>query len=559
MLAQRLYESGFITYMRTDSTNLSAEAVGACRDFIVGKFGDKYLPGKPNAYASKSGAQEAHEAIRPTDVTLAAEALEGVERDAAKLYELIWRQFVACQMPPADYLSTSLEVTAGKFELRARGRILQFDGFLRVLPAAARKDEDVELPDVTVGAELALQQLLPSQHFTKAPPRYTEATLVRELEKRGIGRPSTYASIISTIQDRGYARLENRRFYAEKLGDIVTDRLAEKFTNLMDYGFTAGMEEFLDQIASGERNWLTVLDDFYADFSARLVAAKAGDGGMRGNVPVETSIQCPACSRPMQIRTGSTGVFLGCSGYALPPAERCKETINLVHGDEVVADEADEEAESRLLRSRHRCRLCGTAMDSYLVDAQRKLHVCGNNPDCPGYEVETGRFKLKGYEGPTIPCDKCGAEMQLKTGRFGKYFGCTAAGCGNTRKLLRNGQPAPPKMPPVPMPQLRCAKVDDFYVLRDGASGLFLAASRFPKNRETRAPLVEELLPVRDQLDPKYAFLLDAPVRDNEGNPVQIRYSRKMRRQYVMSEVDGKPTGWRAYYRDGKWVVSKEE
>jgi DNA topoisomerase-1 len=197
----------------------------------------------------------------------------------------------------------------------------------------------------------------------------------------------------------------------------------------------------------------------------------------------------------MQIRTASTGVFLGCSGYALPPKERCKETINLVHGDEVVHDEADEdeEAESRVLRTRHRCGICGTAMDSYLVDAQRKLHVCGNNPDCPGYEIETGRFKLKGYEGPLIPCDKCGADMQLKTGRFGKYFGCTASDCGNTRKLLRNGQPAPPKMPPVPMPHLKCQKVEDFYVLRDGASGLFLAASRFPKNRETRAPLVEEL------------------------------------------------------------------
>jgi len=561
MLAQRLYEAGHITYMRTDSTNLSAEAVASCRSFIGERYGDRYLPGQPNAYASKSGAQEAHEAIRPTDVAIAAEVLEGVERDAAKLYELIWRQFVACQMTPADYLATSLEVRAGDFELRARGRILQFEGFLRVLPAAARKDEDLELPDVAVGAELELRELQPSQHFTKAPPRYTEATLVRELEKRGIGRPSTYASIISTIQDRGYVRLENRRFYAEKLGDIVTDRLAEKFTNLMDYGFTAGMEEFLDEVASGERSWITVLDDFYADFSSRLDAAKAVDGGMRGNVPVETSVACPACSRPMQIRTGSTGVFLGCSGYSLPPAERCKETINLVHGDEVVQDEGDEdeEAESRVLRTRRRCQRCGTAMDSYLVDASRKLHVCGNNPDCPGYEVEAGRFKLKGYEGPTIPCDKCGADMQLKTGRFGKYFGCTAASCTNTRKLLRNGQPAPPKMPPVPMPHLRCQKVDDFYVLRDGASGLFLAASKFPKNRETRAPLVEELLPVREQLDPKYAFLLEAPPRDDAGNPVQIRYSRKMRRQYVTSEVDGKPSGWRAYYRDGKWVVSKDE
>jgi DNA topoisomerase-1 len=559
-LAQRLYEAGFITYMRTDSTNLSGEAIGAVRAHIAARHGERYVPEKPNFYASKAGAQEAHEAIRPTDVALLPDALAGVERDAVKLYELIRRQFIACQMPPAEYLATVLDVQAGAYELRARGRILQFDGFLRELPAPARKDEDVELPDVPVGATLTLIELHPSQHFTKAPPRYTEATLVRELEKRGIGRPSTYAAIISTIQDRGYARLEGRRFYAEKLGDIVTDRLSEKFTDLMDYGFTAGMEETLDRIAAGERNWVGVLDEFYADFARRLDAAKGADGGMRGNQPVETAIACPTCGRPMQIRTGSTGVFLGCSGYGLDPAERCKTTINLVHGDEVVHDEqeSDEEAESKVLRTRHRCTICGTAMDSYLVDASRKLHVCGNNPDCPGHEVESGRFKLKGYEGPVIPCDKCGAEMQLKTGRFGKYFGCTGAACKNTRKLLRNGQPAPPKSDPIPMPHLRCRTVDDHYVLRDGASGLFLAASRFPKNRETRAPTVEELQSVRDKLDPKYAFLLDAPVHDNEGNPVQVRYSRKMRRQYLTSEADGKPTGWRAYHRDGKWVVSKD-
>ncbi|MBK7170428.1 MAG: type I DNA topoisomerase [Gammaproteobacteria bacterium] len=560
MMAQRLYEAGFITYMRTDSTNLSADAVAGVREFIGEKHGARYVPESPNVYSSKAGAQEAHEAIRPSNVRLAPEAIDGVERDAVRVYELIWRQFVACQMPAADYLGSVIDVAAGDFELRARGRILKFDGFLRVLPAGQRKDEDIELPDVPVGAGLRLQELLPSQHFTKAPPRYTEATLVRELEKRGIGRPSTYAAIISTIQDRGYARLESRRLYAEKLGDIVSDRLTEKFEDLMDYGFTAGMEGFLDQIASGERDWIKVLDDFYADFSTRLAAAKAADGGMRGNVPVETRIECPSCSRPMQIRTGSTGVFLGCSGYALPPAERCKATINLVHGDEVVHDEAeeDEEAESKVLRTRHRCAICGTAMDSYLVDAQHKLHVCGNNPDCQGHEVEEGRFKLKGYDGPLIPCDKCGQDMQLKTGRFGKYFGCTASDCKNTRKLLRNGQAAPPKMPPVPMEHLRCLKVDDFYVLRDGAAGLFLAASRFPKNRETRAPLVEELQSVRDLIDPKYAYLLDAPTRDPDGNPVQVRYSRKMHSQFVMSEHEGKATGWRAYFRDGKWVVSKE-
>jgi len=185
-----------------------------------------------------------------------------------------------------------------------------------------------------------------------------------------------------------------------------------------------------------------------------------------------------------------------------------------------------------------------------------KLHICGNNPDCPGYELETGSFRLKGYEGPVIECDKCGSEMQLKSGRFGKYFGCTNDQCKNTRKLLRNGQPAPPKIDPVAMPELRCDKVDDHYVLRDGASGLFLAASKFPKHRETRAPLVVELIPHRDELDPKYHYLLDAPTKDPDGNLAVVRYSRKSGEQYVQTEVEGKPTGWKAFYTKGRWQVA---
>ncbi|MEL0153394.1 MAG: topoisomerase DNA-binding C4 zinc finger domain-containing protein, partial [Halieaceae bacterium] len=163
-------------------------------------------------------------------------------------------------------------------------------------------------------------------------------------------------------------------------------------------------------------------------------------------------------------------------------------------------------------------------------------------------------FKIKGYDGPTLECDKCTAEMQLKTGRFGKYFGCTNSECSNTRKLLRNGEAAPPKMDPIPMPELRCAKVEDHYILRDGAAGLFLAASQFPKHRETRAPFVDELLPHQAALDPKYHFLLDAPTTDDASNRTQIRFSRKTKEQYVMSEVDGKATGWKAFFNAGGWV-----
>ncbi|NCF19074.1 MAG: type I DNA topoisomerase [Haliea sp.] len=554
MLAQRLYEAGYITYMRTDSTNLSAEAVATCRDYIADNFPPAYLPEKPRLYSSKEGAQEAHEAIRPSDVNVPQTALKGMERDAERLYELIWRQFVACQMPAAEYTATVVTASAGDYRLNAKGRIIRFDGYTRVQPPAGRKGDDTVLPDVKEGDALELLKLDPAQHFTKPAPRYGEASLVRELEKRGIGRPSTYASIISTIQDRGYVRLENKRFYAEKMGDIVTQRLQKSFTELLDYGFTASMEEHLDEVAQGKLEWRELLDQFYAEFSDLL--EKAGEPeplGMQPNEPTPTDIKCSNCGRDMQIRTASTGVFLGCSGYALPPKERCKNTINLTPGDEAIREDADDEAESRQLRSRHRCKLCNTAMDSYLVDEERKLHVCGNNPDCPGFEVELGKFKIKGYDGPTLECDKCGAEMQLKNGRFGKYFGCTAEGCKNTRKLLRSGEAAPPKMDPVPMPELACEKVEDHYVLRDGAAGMFLAASQFPRNRETRAPLVKELLPHQAEIDPKYKFLFNAPQEDADGNPAQVRFSRKTKEQYVMTEKDGKATGWKAFYRGGKW------
>ncbi|MCB1731484.1 MAG: topoisomerase DNA-binding C4 zinc finger domain-containing protein, partial [Halieaceae bacterium] len=558
MMAQRLYEAGYITYMRTDSTNLSAEAVAACRDYIGKQFPAKYLPEAPRLYSSKEGAQEAHEAIRPSDVTVSQSALQGMERDAERLYELIWRQFVACQMPDAQYLSTVVTVSAGDYQLNAKGRIVVFDGYTRVQAPAGRKGDDSVLPDMKEGDALTLEKLDPAQHFTKPTPRYGEASLVRELEKRGIGRPSTYASIISTIQDRGYVRLENKRFYAEKMGEIVTQRLQKSFTELLDYGFTASMEAHLDEVAQGKLDWRELLDRFYGEFTGLLEKAEEPEPrGMQPNEPTPTDIPCSKCGRPMQIRTASTGVFLGCSGYALPPKERCKNTINLTPGDEAIREDADDEAESRLLIARHRCSLCNTAMDSYLIDESRKLHVCGNNPDCPGYEVETGKFKIKGYDGPVIECDKCGADMQLKTGRFGKYFGCTAEGCKNTRKLLRNGEAAPPKMDPVPMPELACQKVEDHYILRDGAAGLFLAASQFPRNRETRAPYLDELLPHKDEIDPKYSFLFSAPVADPDGNRTQVRFSRKTKEQYVMTEVDGKATGWKAFYQGGKWQVEQ--
>ena len=563
MMAQRLYEGGYITYMRTDSANLSEDAVIACRDYIELRHGAKYLPDVAITYSSKSGAQDAHEAIRPSNVDIAPGSLSEMDVDAQRLYQLIWQQFVACQMTNAEFTSTTITVGAGDYELTVKGRVTRFDGHLAVMPANRKGDDDIELPDLQKGDPMKMLALIPQQHFTKPTARFSEAALVRELEKRGVGRPSTYASIISTIQDRGYVRIENKRIFAEKIGDIVADRLSESFTDLMDYGFTASMEEQLDQVAEGKLKWKSLLNRFYKDFSAKVLSAKDSEGGMRPNKPSETEIECKQCDRPMMIRTAGTGVFMSCSGYALPPKERCKHTVNLTAGDEAVNIEEDDEAESKSLLHKHRCKLCNTSMDSYLIDETRKLHVCGNNPDCVGHEIEIGQYVIKGYEGPVLDCDKCSSEMQLKTGRFGKYFGCTGENsegepCKNTRKLLRSGQAAPPKADPIAMPELRCIKVDDHYILRDGASGIFLAASQFPRHRETRAPTVNELLPYKERIDEKYQFLLMAPSADPEGNESVVRYSRKTKEQYVRSESDGKPTGWSAFYVNGKWVPSQK-
>ena len=563
MMAQRLYEGGYITYMRTDSANLSEDAVIACRDYIELRHGAKYLPDVAITYSSKSGAQDAHEAIRPSNVDIAPGSLSEMDVDAQRLYQLIWQQFVACQMTNAEFTSTTITVGAGDYELTVKGRVTRFDGHLAVMPANRKGDDDIELPDLQKGDPMKMLALIPQQHFTKPTARFSEAALVRELEKRGVGRPSTYASIISTIQDRGYVRIENKRIFAEKIGDIVATRLSESFTDLMDYGFTASMEEQLDQVAEGKLKWKSLLNRFYKDFSAKVLSAKDSEGGMRPNKPSETEIECKQCDRPMMIRTAGTGVFMSCSGYALPPKERCKHTVNLTAGDEAVNIEEDDEAESKSLLHKHRCKLCNTSMDSYLIDETRKLHVCGNNPDCVGHEIEIGQYVIKGYEGPVLDCDKCSSEMQLKTGRFGKYFGCTGENsegepCKNTRKLLRSGQAAPPKADPIAMPELRCIKVDDHYILRDGASGIFLAASQFPRHRETRAPTVNELLPYKERIDGKYQFLLIAPSADPEGNESVVRYSRKTKEQYVRSESDGKPTGWSAFYVNGKWVPSQK-
>ena len=560
-VAQKLYEGGLITYMRTDAPSLSKESINEARNFVNDNLGENYLTNSPRIYSGSENAQEAHEAIRPTNSFLTPKDVMNLSEEESRLYSLIWERFIASQLPDAEYLSTSAKVYVGEKIFVAKGRELVFDGFTRVLKTSS-KEEDI-LPSLQEGQLISMDRVELEQKFTKPPARYSEAALVRELEKKGIGRPSTYANIISTIQDRGYVQIENKRFFVKKIGHIVAERLIESFHDIMDYDFTANLENSLDEVANGEADWRNVLDNFYKSFQNDLISASDEDSGMRpGNIPTTTDIICPLCEKTnMVIRNSSNGVFLGCSGYQNEGNDKCKETLNLISGDEAVSVDDSEEAENLLIKKR--CPKCDTSMDNYLIDEFRKLHVCGKNPDCNGYLVEDGKFKIKGYDGPTLECHKCGSEMQLKTGRFGKYFGCLNDNCGATRALQRNGEPKPITMEPIEMPDLKCIKCEDHYLLRDSMKGLFLAASQYPKNRETRAPKVSEINKLHNEIveacrflpnKEKHMYLLEAPEKDVDGNPYIIRYNRTDDVHYLASEKDGKKTKWTATYSDGEWI-----
>ena len=558
-VAQKLYEAGHITYMRTDAPSLSKESIQDARNFIGERVGEKYLTNAPRIYSSTENAQEAHEAIRPTNAYMTADDLMNQTEEEKRLYKLIWQQYIACQMPDAEYLSTSAKIYVDEYTFSAKGREVVFDGYTKISQPIKSDNDDI-LPPLDEGETLVLNEIKLDQKFTKPPSRYSEAALVKELEKKGIGRPSTYANIISTIQDRGYVEIQNRRFFVKKIGHIVTERLIESFDDIMDYEFTANLEDNLDKVARGELDWKNVLDDFYNAFQKDLVSA-SDENGMRGNQPTPTNIVCPCGKTNMVIRNSSNGVFLGCSGYENAGEDRCKTTLNLTSGDEAISVDDSEEAENLLIKKR--CPKCDTSMDNYLIDENRKLHVCGKNPDCDGHLIEEGQFKIKGYDGPVLECHKCGSEMQLKTGRFGKYFGCLNDNCGATRALQRNGEPKPLTMEPIELPDLKCIKCEDHYLLRDSMKGLFLAASQYPKNRETRAPKVDEIKNLKEQLitasrflpnKEKHLYLISAPEKDRDGNPYVIRYNRTDDIHYVASEKDGKKTKWTATYSNNEWV-----
>ena len=563
-VAQKLYEAGHITYMRTDAPSLSKESIQDARNFINERIGERYLTNAPRIYSSTENAQEAHEAIRPTNAFMTVDDLLNQTEEEKRLYQLIWQQYIACQMPDAEYLSTSAKINVGEYIFSAKGREVVFDGYTKV-SQPLRSDSDDILPPLAEGESLQLNKVNLEQKFTKPPARFSEAALVKELEKKGIGRPSTYANIISTIQDRGYVEIQNRRFFVKKIGHIVAERLLESFDDIMDYEFTANLENNLDKVAQGEIDWRNVLDDFYTSFKNDLTNASDDHTGMRGNRPISTDVICPCGKTNMVIRNSSNGVFLGCSGYQNTGDEKCKETLNLISGDEAVSVDDTEEAENLLIKKR--CPKCGTSMDNYLIDENRKLHICGKNPDCDGYLVEEGQFKIKGYDGPTLECHKCGSEMQLKTGRFGKYFGCLNDNCGATRALQRNGEPKPLMMEPISLPDLACLKCEDHYLLRDSMKGLFLAASKYPKNRETRAPKVSEVKHLKNEFaeacrflpdSNKHLYLMSAPENDQEGNPYVIRYNRTDDVHYLASEKDGKKTKWTAVFSDNEWTQNKK-
>lgn len=553
-LAQKLYEEGYITYIRTDSNYLSSHAVNSVRTYIKNNYGDNYLPKEPNIYSNKKHSQEAHEAIRPSDVKIKTITSDSINIDAKKIYELIWSQFVACQMTAAQYQSINIIVTSDVFRLKTNERIITFKGWTEVLTEIEKTI--FEFPVFDVGNVLFIDNIIPIQKFKKPPPRFSEASLVRELEKKGIGRPSTYSAITSKIQERGYVKIKKNKLYAEKMGEILTTRLKRNFSNLIDYDFTAHMEKKLDKVAENKISWKNVLNSFFDDFCKQLDMANKNpeEGGMEPNIIVSTSIDCSVCFKKMGIKTGMTGVFLSCLGYSSKLKERCKQTINLIPLNDFKNNKEEDNKEISLLL-KHRCQKCNMAMDSYLINKNLKLHICGNNPSCTGYNLEEGVFKSPIYLSKIIQCEKCHSNMILKTGRFGKFFICTDRICKNTRKILSNGEVSDPKLDPIPFPKLLCKKSSAWFVLREGVSGIFFAANTFPKSRETRSPLVEELYKFQNLLPEKIRYLASGPQVDDKGNKTIVCFNKKTKEQYIRSKKEGKFTRWIAIFSNEKWCI----
>jgi DNA topoisomerase-1 len=432
MLAQGLYEGkeigkegsvGLITYMRTDSTRVSEDALAEVRGFVSERYGQNYLPASPNIYKTKKDAQDAHEAIRPTSVLRTPESLEKhLAEDELKLYRLIWMRFIASQLMPALFDQTTIDIaTSGKsktdYLFRATGSVLKFDGFLKVYEEGKdQKDEEDEdlkhkLPAVTEGETLRFKEIHPEQHFTEPPPRYNEATLVKKLEADGVGRPSTYASILSTIQDREYVKKEGGKFLPTELGMVVTDLLLESFNDLFEVTYTARMEEELDEIEEGKLQWRDAMADFYGRFQKDLAHAERNMTDIK-RMEKPTDLVCEKCGKPMVIKWGKHGSFIACTGY--PDCTNTRElTVDLPDVDKADLTEQDET---------EYCENCGRPM---VLKKGRfgQFFACSGYPECKTTK-QIGGEQRKDVS-LEEKCPQCGNNLVQKFGRYGEFVACS--------------------------------------------------------------------------------------------------------------------------------------
>lgn len=416
-VAQSLYEGvdvpghgslGLITYMRTDSTRISEEAIQAVREYIAGQYGEEYGLPKARHYQSKKSAQDAHEAIRPTYISaeFSPESLKSrLSKEQYRLYDLIWKRFVACQMPAAIFEKTTVIITGGRFEFNAEGEVLQFAGYTKVYNEEPEENENGlgAIPkDLREKAPCELVELKPEQNFTKPLPRYSESTLVKELDRLGIGRPSTYAQIVSTILQRKYVELQERKLFATDLGETVNRILVSQFPDLFNVSFTAEMEEKLDGIARSEATYEQVMSDFYSPLDAALQATHSRKKEIKSDLMEESGVTCDKCGKPMVIRWGRNGRFMACTGFP-----ECKNTRPL----EEKSPAAEPEQTSEI------CDKCGSPM---VIKNGRfgKFLACSNYPAC-----KNAKPLKTGISCPKEGCDGHVIQRKTKRGRF--FYGCS--------------------------------------------------------------------------------------------------------------------------------------
>jgi DNA topoisomerase I len=482
-VAQKLYEgkelgsfgfAGLITYMRTDSVRISDDALAEVRSYIAAKYGNDILPEKPNVYRVKKAAQaqEAHEAIRPTSMDLDPEKVKDfLTREEYSLYKMIWDRFVGSQMKPALFDVTDADITVGNFTLRASGEVQKFAGFLAVFQDAPGEDDDDEdaekknekaLPPLNEGDVLKLIELDTKQNFTQPQPRFTEATLVKALEENGIGRPSTYGAILTTIQARDYTYKHDGKFHPTHLGTLVVNLLKQSFGDIIDEGYTAELEEKLDNVEDGQREWTDLMREFSVKFNHDLERAATEMTQVKGT-GLETDEKCENCGSPMVIKFGRFGEFLACTNYP-----ECKTTKEMAKGDAAEATSDDEQII---------CDKCGKPMQ---LKRSRfgQFFACTGYPDCKNTkDPKLMKQAANLPSDPQPPCENCGKEMVLKSGRYGPFYSCSGyPDCKTIRKIGRKSS-APPKPTGVKCPTCNEGEL----VERISRRGVFYSCNRYPK------------------------------------------------------------------------------